>query len=334
MSEAGLAVVDASRAEQASLWCVRLAEGCLEPAERAAFDAWLEAHPAHREAFDRAVLTWREVEQVASSPELLPLRVEALESAQTANRRRWTRIVTKAYLPAAAAVAAIAVALVALVVSSGSQSYETGIAERRVVVLSDGSKLSLDAASRVDVRYESARRDLTLKSGRARFEVAKDPLRPFSVRAANRTVVATGTEFSVELVRGEVRVVLYEGRIEVIGGENSAVEKSLAPGQELVAAVDKPLATVADADPVRSLSWESGQLVFIDEPLALAVERVNRYARDAIEIGDPEAARVPVTGVFRAGDTNAFVEGVTAVFPVRLEGGGARRVLLARDRTH
>src|SRR3546814_12464145 len=42
--------------------------------------------------------------------------------------------------------------------------------------------------------------------------------RPFSVAAAGKIVVATGTEFSVELLGRETRVILYEGHVAVLNG--------------------------------------------------------------------------------------------------------------------
>ncbi|WP_163071616.1 FecR domain-containing protein, partial [Acinetobacter baumannii] len=60
------------------------------------------------------------------------------------------------------------------------------------------------------------RRALRLLAGRARFEVAKDPRRPFAVTAGDRMVVATGTAFSIELFRAEMRVVLYQGSVSVL----------------------------------------------------------------------------------------------------------------------
>src|SRR3546814_20684114 len=85
-------------------------------------------------------------------------------------------------------------------------------------MLDDDSRLSLDANTRVRVKYSRAGRQLWLEEGRARFEVAKDPLRPFSVAAAGKIVVATGTEFSVELLGRETRVILYEGHVAVLNG--------------------------------------------------------------------------------------------------------------------
>jgi transmembrane sensor len=55
------------------------------------------------------------------------------------------------------------------------------------------------------------------------------------------------------------------------------------------------------------------------------VERVNRYARDPVSIGDAAAASERISGAFTAGDTRAFIEGVTAVAVLRAEqrDGGA-----------
>ena len=54
------------------------------------------------------------------------------------------------------------------------------------------------------------------------------------------------------------------------------------------------------------------------EPLASAAERVNRYARQQIEV-DPSVATVGISGVFNAGDADAFIEAVTAYFPVQVD---------------
>src|SRR3546814_20751384 len=96
------------------------------------------------------------------------------------------------------------------------QVYATGLGERRVVMLDDDSRLSLDANTRVRVKYSRAGRQLWLDEGRARFEVAKDPLRPFSVAAAGKNGVATGTGFSVDLPRRETTGILFEGLLRVL----------------------------------------------------------------------------------------------------------------------
>jgi transmembrane sensor len=65
---------------------------------------------------------------------------------------------------------------------------------------------------------------------------------------------------------------------------------------------------------VRSLSWEAGQLVFEDERLDVAVERMNRYAERPLTIGDAATGSMRISGVFTAGDTEALVQGLVAAF--------------------
>jgi transmembrane sensor len=157
----------------------------------------------------------------------------------------------------------------------------------------------------------------------------KDPRRPFTVAAADRMVVATGTAFSVELVRSEMRVALYEGSVAVLedgppdqaprhvtlGADRVPADRLLTARTELIVSRDAALpARIQPIDAARSLSWEQGQLVFSDEPLGVAIERVNRYSRTRLVITDPRVAALPVSGVFNTGDTEGFVEGVATLY--------------------
>lgn len=323
--------LELERAEAAARWCVRLCEGQMTGAARVEFTRWLTEDPHHRAAFDQAVATWEEVDAAEATPELLSLRVEALESLRRAQRARAGRRLRGGRTPwvlAASVVLAVLLGAAAWWYLT-PQRFSSGVGERRTVLLADGSLISLDASSEVLVRYSAGLRTLHLVRGRAKFEVAEDPQRPFSVRAADRDVVATGTVFSVEIVQREVRVVLYEGRVSVAGlGQRTP----LSAGEELIAPVSLPQGRIETVDAARSSSWESGWLEFVDEPLESAVERVNRYARDPVSVGDATAANVRVSGVFSAGDTRAFVEGVTAVSPLRAEEIGGRVVLRTSDR--
>jgi len=333
------------RLEEAGAWCVKLANGALEPDDQAQFHEWLDRDPENRRALEDAVGAWRAVGDTSLSPELLALRRDALEGFEAANRARWGASPRRKPLPWRAALIAAAIVLT---LGGGAlfaflqrpADYRTGVGERRVIVLTDGSKVSLDAATEVRVRYDHLARRLWLDHGRAKFDVARDASRPFTVTAADKVVRATGTAFSVELVQGQVQVVLYEGRVAVLedqgtagkatrpvplqaraGAASTPVEAADAvftPGHELIVPVRLASAEVVAIDPVRSLAWEGGQLVFNREPLATAVDRINRYTDQKISIGDARAGQVKIDGVFKAGDTEAFIEGITEVFPVRV----------------
>lgn len=322
--------------EVAAEWCLRVSEGPLTPDELTAFENWATENPENLALFERSVATWRQFGDAATSPELIELREKALTTYRRQNQRRWARRVIGVRTIAAIAASLLAVLGVTLWLQARPDIYQTGVGERRVVMLDDGSRASLDAATQVDVRMRGDRRELRLLAGRAKFDVARNPLKPFSVRVGNKLVVATGTSFSVELVNGKLRVILYEGRVAILDvsgnggkavpvhGERDSLreERILTPGRELVADLTGLAARVAPADLDRSLSWEAGQLVFDDEPLALAVSRVNRYsARPVILKG--ATGRLRLNGVFNTGDVEAFVVGVEETLPVRVtrEGG-------------
>ena len=63
-------------------------------------------------------------------------------------------------------------------------------------------------------------------------------------------------------------------------------------------------------------------LVFEDEPLARAVERMNRYSRIPLVAGDEAAADITISGVFEAGDAAAFVGALEAYFGLEAERRG------------
>ena len=343
MKRAPLRSSTEDRAEQAATWAARLADGLESPRQEADFQAWLDADPLNGTALDEIVMAWRTVETYAASAEVMALRQAALASGRRGLRRRaQASSVRQLGWALAAACLVLMLAIGGAWYRYTPRVYETGVGERRLVALSDGSKLSLDAATVVKVRYTGDRRQLWLERGRARFEVAHNPLRPFSVTAGDEVVVATGTAFSVELVKREVRVVLYEGHVMVLDRTHDEVRRTvavgerrlpadelLAPGRELilpvtVASQAVPRASVvASLDPSRSLSWEAGQLVFEDEPLELVVERMNRYASTPLVIADATTGAIRVSGVFRAGDTEALVQGLSAAFGVKSRTGPA-----------
>ncbi len=321
------------RDEAAALWCMRLAEGPLTFQERSAFHAWI-AIPDNAAAFDIQAKLWDVTAQAADAPEIIRWRSDALSSFQQANKRRWSggnqQQFFRRYLPVAAAASIFLALTIAPLLVSGGDTFHTGIGERQVLVLEDGSRLTLDADSAVDVRMTPHRRELRVVRGRAKFDVAKDPLRPFAVQAGTGTVVATGTSFSVERLDQTMSVILYEGSVSVLRGEDMTASpvETLTPGRALTLPLTgSPRITSVETS--RSLAWQNGQLDFNAEPLPGAVERVNRYAKRRIVIDPSVPPGLRVTGVFDGGDVNAFVEGVAAVngLEVRSEAG---RIVLAK----
>jgi transmembrane sensor len=325
----------ASPLEAAAIWRMRMASPDWSPSGEAAFEAWLAQDDLHRRAFERTGKVWDLVDNHAATPDVMVIRRDALHRAQKTARGRMTRWVQPTGRRAAIAAAVAGVLVVAGIgaapLLSADEVYRTGLNERRVVTLSDGSKLSLDALTKVTVEYSDDARRLKLVSGQARFDVAHDVSRPFSVQARDRTVVATGTAFNIDVFEREARVTLIEGRVIVLAQPASPLARitresparpiAMQAGQQLVAPDHAPAQLVASVDLEQATAWQQGKLMFDKEPLAEAVVRMNRYSERKIVIGDVEAGAMPISGAFDAGNTRGFLEAVTAYLPVTATDG-------------
>jgi len=323
--------VEPARLEAAAAWRVRLTEEGL--AARPELERWLAEDPRNRTAWGLAEDLWVGLGQLGSEPELLAARRDALGHAQRASHARWRGRGPPRWVAAAVAAALLIVAGLGYAGWQFTQPahYVTALAERRVVRLADGSVVTLDSGTRLDVRLDRDARRLWLRRGQARFDVAHDVTRPFQVEARDRIVVATGTSFNVEVLGPQVRVTLIEGRVSVLRAPAPATQPSrsgpeqeagvpLLPGQRLVAELlDAGPARVETADIDGATAWESGKLVFDDEPLSAVVARVSRYTDHPVVVGDRAAGDLRVSGVFVAGDRATFVDTVTQYLPVSAE---------------
>lgn len=325
---------DGQRLHEAAAWRLRLTESGQRTTPD--FQTWLR-EPENQKAWDELSRAWNFFDDVAQTPEMTAARETALDAATPIRANRPMRLRRFA--------GAIAATLLIGIVAGASHwwlsrpdDYRTTIGERRVVTLSDGSKLSLDANSEVTVRYGKHDRSLHLLKGQARFDVAHDKQRPFSVIAGNQKVIATGTAFNIDMAGPKVLVTLIEGHVVVLknDGSSSTEEWSraveLRAGQQLRTA---PTAApqIAPANIQRVTAWTSGQLMFDDEPLASVVERVNRYGGTQIVIADSRVGDMKISGVFNAGDALGFVEIVTHYLPVKAVSEGPNTIALQGNGT-
>lgn len=311
--------------DQASEQFVRKLHGPWSEEQQAALEQRLAASASFAGAYARIEASWRALDAHAEAPEVVAYREEALVSMRRAGARRWQRVGERPLVRGMAIAAALLLALgIAWQLSPYGYRpglYRTGIDERRTLDLPDRSRISLDAATRLQVKYSDDARVVHLLEGQAQFSVAKDPARPFKVQAGNRTIVAVGTVFTVEYVDHAVHVTTLEGRVAVITrGEPAAAPSARPPelraGEEMhVRPGGEQVVTVA-ADLGASTAWLNGKVIFRGEELSAALRRLNRYSRVQIEIEDPALGSRHISGVFDAGDTDGFVSAIQRYLPV------------------
>jgi len=307
---------DARRA-QAADWLVRLQAPDLDEAEAVAFDAWLAADPANAVAYDATLSVLLEVE--GSAPRI--------EQALKATRPRRTAASRRGWLAAgglaAAATVAIALTPFSLLVppsqtSATGQTFSTSKGEHRSVRLADGSRLDLNAGTRLTVKLGARERRVVMPEGEAVFDVAADKTRPFLIAAGDRTVRVVGTRFDVRRRAGLLSVTVERGLVEVRPSDGAPGRAwRLHPGQKLDHAEGASGVQVSAVDPTQAQSWISGRLIYRDQPLSEVVADLNQQFPRQILIDDPALGQTRVSGVLVLDDQAAVIRRLALLAPIK-----------------
>jgi transmembrane sensor len=309
--------------QDATQWWNRLST--LKPTEvslsdRESFTEWLRESPLHVSEFLRVAHVhdslerfklWSQVEvgAVGEPDNVVQLRDDDERPSEQAPSLPETRSRVRVWA-VAASTCAIAILGAWFVLGMGGDVIESKQAERRQVMLEDGTVVQLEPETRLRVKYEEKVRRVELEHGRALFRVAKNPQRPFLVSADQTSVRAVGTAFGVESGSRGVVVTVAEGKVAVTDSPKaraSGEEIFLVAGQQVTVPDSGAVAPVRAVDTTRALAWAQGQLVFENDTLADVVQEFNRYNRMQLSITDAELAARKVSGVFEATDSETLL---------------------------
>lgn len=316
---------------QAGDWFARLRAHDCTDAERAAFERW-RADPDHARVYASLEDVWRLTADLARKDGAI---AAAAREARRAGGRPWYDRHRWPLVAATAAMIVVGIWLQAPFPAS-VQHYVTAAGEQRTITLDDGSRVVLDTASTLDVRY-GRKRSLALRSGQADFTVYKDAARPFLVQAGPAEVTATGTRFQIRL-SGEAgaaggHVTLLEGGATVTG-RRAGGGTALAPGQRIAFDTAGNLGEVerlSDGELASAQGWTDGFLVAKDWPLDALVAEANRYGGPVLRLADPRLADLRVSGSFDPHDPDTIALALQSGWPVDVEHRDGDIVLSARQ---
>ena len=301
----------------AARWRLRLRDDSTGTV-RIAYQAWLAEAPAHEFA----------AAEVAALGEaaiaMLPAEVRSpMPAIANARSRRWLPT-----LRLAVAAVAVYFGVFSLwpwlrdldadaVADVGSQARST---------LSDGSVVTLNSGSRIDLAFSNRERRVTLTRGEAYFAVRKGDRRPFFVDAGEGHVRVTGTHFYVRRDDDRVTVTVEEGHVRFSGDRDGpSAALALGAGDQAFVMAHR-LQQQANADLFVASAWRRGQLVFLDAPLSDVTNELNRYRAGKIWIVSSGLGQRTVSGLFKTNDTDEAlrtIEERLGVHAIRLPGGNA-----------
>lgn len=293
-------------------WMLRLESPRAGEADWLAFDTWLNADPHHAIAYDRALRVAEDARAVAGTERPATGQVIAFPRRAPAAPAKPQR---RAVFGVMAAAALLAVVGGPMWLAAQPTVYSTVAGEARSITLQDGSRVDLNGASRLSVKFSRGQRRTTL-DGEAVFDVARDGARPFYITSGDRQVRVVGTQFDVRRRDGRFSVAVARGVVEVAPTANaSGVTLRLTAGHRLdhtEGAADGRVTMVSSEEAV---GWRSGQRIYRDAPLGEVVADLNAQFSRQITLSDA-AGGMRFSGVLVMDDQDEVVRRLTALTPI------------------
>ncbi|MGP1613469.1 MAG: FecR domain-containing protein [Pollutimonas bauzanensis] len=304
------APIDAAIVQKAAQWMARLWADDASAAEHAACAQWRAAHPDHERA-------WRRLQALDDKLQDVPqhaARVLDPAATNTLPRRRALQVL---------GLAAIATGAIHTARNSESwrilsSDYSTKVGEIREVVLADGTRVVLNTASAIDVRFDGAARDVILRSGEALVTTGRDsaaPARPFTMRSRQGAVRALGTRFMLRQDDDVSHVAVFHGAVEVLPAHALEAPLRLDAGEGTSFSDTHVHPRRAALE--RDLAWSQGLLIAENMRVQDFLREVGRYRQGLLRCS-PEVADMRITGVFPLADTDRALANLKLALPVEL----------------
>jgi len=290
--------------EQAAEWLVRLQEGA-SSADRAACEAWRRSDPQHALAWERAE---RLLDKLGTLPPELALPV-LNRSTDPARRAAVTRI-----------------AALLLTVPAGwagwryaqsqpwSGDIHTALGERRMVTLDDGTSVTLNTASAIDVRFTQAERMIVLRNGEILVRSSHTPdARPLRISTAEGVILPLGTLFNVRRHACSVDLAVLEGAVRITPAD-AADEALVIDAGSQTRFNKRHIAPIRATDPAMT-AWTTGMLLADQMRLDELVAELSRYRNGMVRV-DPAVAALRVSGAFPIADSERTLDMLVSTYQV------------------
>lgn len=336
-----------NRLEQVSDWIAKIDRG-LSHAEHAEFKQWMDVSPENRAMLLEVARLWDKMEVLAQLSEVFP------HSPVKKKQHKFPMIGLAASFLLASVVAiawwqgqlfSSAVDTAQHIVSNNV--YTTKIGEQATFYLQDKTKVVLNTDSQIKVTYTDKQRLFQLVKGEFHVTVAHNTAQPLSVYAGNKIIQAVGTAFNVELIEGQVELIVTDGKVLVADSSEKhkqplllddvhlpPTSMAVSKGQKIALGIPSPLIIQLDAtDLDASLAWQHGSLIFRGESLGQALKEVSRYTDYEFEFLDESLKQIQIAGLFKTDDVNGLLTALAQNFEVAYQRVSPSKVQLRSKHT-
>lgn len=296
-------------------WSILLDDDPDDDDLRARFEAWRVEDRLHQQVWDETAHASHLIAQTKNVTSV----DQAKKRSVPASKSGWSK-------RRAGALGAVAAAIVLAwlagpeVMLRITADHVTGTGEQRRITLPDGSTVLLAPGSAMRFNDATDARGVTIMSGEAYFDVARDPARAFTVTAEGATATVLGTGFNVRLGEETTDVAVKHGRVRVEAKDGAKDSVILEAGRwARVSGDGRAMSGALDPDAVGG--WTASRIIAVDRRLSDVLADLRRYHAGAIILTGDALAQRTVTGVFDVSDPAAAARVI-----VKPHGGNVRQI--------
>lgn len=209
-----------------------------------------------------------------------------------------------------------------------TNTLNTAKGETYQVVLPDGSKVWLNAASKLTypAKFTSLNQRKVQLDGEAYFEIAKDKAHPFIVETYKQQVEVLGTHFNIYAYNDEAttKTTLLEGSVKVAPiSTESTNSKTLHPDEQS-SLNNSGILSISKVDAANAIAWKNGKFEFNEEDIESIMRKLSRWYNVEIIYQGNVSGKTFVGSISRSDNISKILDKITYTQAVHFKIEGRR----------
>ncbi|BCM24524.1 FecR domain-containing protein [Methyloradius palustris] len=293
--------------KEAASWLSKMHRGPLSHDEEVALAEWRIQSELHE-------MAWKNAEQLNVKLKKIPNRIGMMVLDRPTSLERRAFIKPLAIFMIAAPTGLLTYRMTPW--QSWTADYSTAIGETKTYALADGTKITLNTDSAVDIDYDNQHRYIKLYKGEVYVETAKDQLhRPLAVLTKHGRLTALGTVFTVRLESDFSSIAVMEGAVEVVAKESNK-------SSVVIPALNQSTFSSTKIDPILPLdpnasAWIDGTLYADNMRLEDFIGLLSRYRKGVLTC-DETSKNILISGAFQLKDPEHILEMIQDTRPIKI----------------
>jgi transmembrane sensor len=303
-------------------WFIRIKDAEADDPLRSKFEQWLMANVAHQQAYADISKVWESFDSTDDLVKLADIADQDAFFQQATHSKKIKNVI-------AGAMAAVAIGM------GGLLGFQTWHAQPTMQIiaqaesgqvksqrLEDGTLMTMNTGTDIEVTYYRDRRLVTLKRGEAIFEVSRDESRPFIIDSGKAKITVLGTRFAVNRLSKLVRVSVDHGtvKVEPQNAERSTHTSALILHDGEVAEVkhDNTKPSHSHHQASDAFAFEKGMVIFEEADLDEIAETLSRYRKLPLVAEQPVSSKVHISSMLKTNAIETFINQMPELAPVRI----------------